>query len=174
VTRSVEQLAGVIRETLQDDLRRYSMVKKLALDLGAIEAVKGGNLEVSLLTELLGEIRAIRGSQAGVVGRASRTATFGHAIRSPQDLATKLVGSCWRKGNGVEVVIFKSGGQFDYNHATQAEWSVHEYQLGPQFGTMVLHWKMDDFRAKCEFSKDFGSFMESSDLRYTWTLEWCA
>lgn len=171
VAQSVEQLASVIRETLQDDLRRCSMVKKLALDLGAIEAAKGGNLEVSLLKELLGEIRAVRGLQAG---RSSCAVTFGHAIRSPQDLAAKLIGSCWRKGNGVEVIIFKSGGQFYYNHAAQAEWSAHDYQLGPQFGAMELHWRMDNFRARCEFAKDFGSFVEVSDLRYTWTLEWCA
>src|SRR5262249_14678362 len=155
----VEQLAGVIRQTMQDDQRRYSLVRKLALDLGAIKAAEGGNLQAGLLKELLAEIRAVRGAQAGPAGRPGWAATFGHTIRSPQDLAARLVGSCWRKANGVEVIAFRADGRFDYNHAPGTEWSVHEYHLGPQLYGMVLHWKMDDFRARCEFSPDFRVFV---------------
>jgi len=55
----VKELAGVIRKTLADQTQRYSMVRKLELQLQAVEAASGGNVEVGLLNTVLAEVRSL-------------------------------------------------------------------------------------------------------------------
>lgn len=141
VARGVVELAHVIQTTLGDTLRQYSMVKKMAIQLQAIEATKG-------------------------------VVTFGHDIQSQADLARKLVGTCWRKRNGVETIVFRDEPSFDYHYSLKPGWSRHEYSLGRSLGSMILHWKMDNFNARCKFADDFSHFVEADDLQFTWYLEW--
>jgi len=103
---------------------------------------------------------------------SERLAGFANDIQSQQDLARKLVGTCWRKKNGVEVVIFREAPTFDYFHTQETGWSSHEYILGDQIENMTLYWKMDNFEAACEFADGFVTFTEVNNPNLTWTLEW--
>jgi len=58
VRRCISELADVLKATLADEKRGYSMVTKLSLQLGALQAVSEGNVEVGLLKELLSEVRS--------------------------------------------------------------------------------------------------------------------
>jgi hypothetical protein len=60
VRHAVKELAQTIQQTLADPEKRYSLVRRLALDLKAIEASSQGNLEVDLLREVLDELRMVR------------------------------------------------------------------------------------------------------------------
>jgi hypothetical protein len=59
--QAISGLANILRNTLQDDTEKYSLIKKLSLSLSAIEVAQKGNLEVSLLNEIIQEIRNARG-----------------------------------------------------------------------------------------------------------------
>ena len=57
LARAVSELADILRATLADASRQYSLLSKLDLRLRAVEAVRDGNVEVGLLRELLAEVR---------------------------------------------------------------------------------------------------------------------
>jgi len=98
---------------------------------------------------------------------------FNKDIRSQQDLAYKLIGTCWRKNNGANVILFRDTSTFDSCRMSTGKWSTHEYILDDELGTMTLHWKMDNFRASCQFNNTFTQFEEEKlGPNYIWRLEW--
>jgi hypothetical protein len=172
VAEAIEKLAEVLLKTLADHRRQYSMVKKLAIDLEAIQASRDGNVEVGLLREVLDEIRSAQALGLSDRNRAERPSSFGDSIQTQEDLASKLPLTSWRKRNGVEVIVFRERPRFDYKHSLKPGWSSHEYSLDGKLGGMTLLWKMDNFKARCQFSRAFTQFVEAGDATFTWSLEW--
>ncbi len=158
--RSIPEMADVIRATLTDEERRYSIVGKLSLQLQAMKAAEEGNIEVSLLEELLSEVRSSRMAR-GPRLRLPRQAhlAFPH-IRRQSDLATLLVGSTWRKQNDLEHIIFQDANIFHNNHAGHPAWRENSYSLGVDLGTMSLTWSIDGLSTPCEFNNQFSVFVE--------------
>jgi hypothetical protein len=58
--KSVAELAEVIKSTLADTEKRYSIVRKMSLQMSLIQATSQGNVEAQLLKELLDEVRGSR------------------------------------------------------------------------------------------------------------------
>lgn len=58
--RDVQKLGEVIKRTLEDSDRRYSVVQRLSVSMDAIEASQSGDLQVQLLLQLRDQIRSIQ------------------------------------------------------------------------------------------------------------------
>ncbi len=97
---------------------------------------------------------------------------FAQGIRSQDDLATKLIGTTWRKVNGTEVIIFRDASRFEYQNTATSKWTSNKYTLKNKLGQMVLHWQVDGCNANCKFTDDFTRFVEGDDDRFAWSLEW--
>lgn len=63
VKQSIDELKKVIESTSLGSSKPYSIVRKLSLDLGAIEATKSGNVEIEMLKNILSEIKNISPSR---------------------------------------------------------------------------------------------------------------
>lgn len=158
---SVGDLAKVLAATLSDETRKYSIVHKLSLNIQALEAAKGGNIEVSLLKELLEEVRFSRRPERLSQGIRPRSGLLSFpSIRSQTELAHFLPGTTWRKANNVEHVIFGKNGKFYNNHAGHPSWRENTYRLEPELGVITATWSIDDLATACRFSEDFSEFVE--------------
>jgi hypothetical protein len=96
VRRAVQGLAQTIRQTLADPEKRYSLVRRLALDIKAIEASGQGNIEVDLLLEVLDELRMARRPLTPSAVRpntAPKVMIFWHEEGLTKDDALALVGA---------------------------------------------------------------------------------
>jgi hypothetical protein len=162
--RSVEDLANVLRATLSDEERRYSIVKKVSIDLRALEAAREGNIEVSLLKELLEEVRLSKQQPAASRQFEQNRVSFRH-VRDQRELAALLPGTTWRKKNQLEHVIFSDPPKFYNNHAGHPMWRENEYTLDDAFGSMTLKWGADGFTTPCRFNRDFSEFVEMKNPR---------
>lgn len=91
-------------------------------------------------------------------------------VRSQLDLSELLVGSTWRKANGIELVRFWDAATFFYNRVGELHWTENSYFLGEQFGEMTLVWNVDGFRAPCAFLNEFSAFCECASPNHTWAL----
>lgn len=160
VRQSINELAEVIKSTLADDHRQYSMVKKLAIQLRATEAVSNGNVEVSLLKELISEVRASAGSTRNLSQSWSQPKFFFPEITTQSQLRTLLSGTTWRKRNNVEHIVFQDGDIFYNNHAGHPNWRKNNYRLGDRLGTMTLVWSVDGLFTECQFNEQFNEFVE--------------
>lgn len=60
---NIEPLAKVIRATMADEARRYSMVRRMRLETGAIEAALQGDTTAQMLLAMREEIAALRDVQ---------------------------------------------------------------------------------------------------------------
>jgi hypothetical protein len=156
----------------QDNNLLSEEINKLYVLLSRLIILAEQNVEDHLLNrEAVNKIRSTK-----ILRNTSeiddRLNAFADNILSKRDLAQRIVGTCWRKKNRVEVIVFREPPIFDYFDVRRAEWSSHEYALGNQMENMTLHWKMDNFRATCEFTDGFTTFMEVNNPNLTWILEW--
>jgi hypothetical protein len=159
VRESIEKLVRVIKATLADDKRDYSMVRKLSLDLQATQVAAEGNVEVSLLKEVLAEVRASLGPRRA--GQSSSYPRFYFPEISTQAALGKiLIGTTWRKRNDLEHVIFQDDATFFNNHAGHPSWRQNSYRLGERLGSMTLEWAVDGLKAPCQFNDQFNEFVE--------------
>ncbi len=170
VRQSISDLAGVIKATLADEDQRYSMVKKLALQMQSAQAVAEGNIEVRLLEELLSEVRSP--SKAWEQTRSHSVPRFNFSeIKTQFELGRMLAGTTWRKRNGVEHVIFQDEGTFFNNLAGWPEWRRNSYSLGSDVGKMTLEWSVDGLRAPCRFNDQFNEFVEvANPVECRWSI----
>lgn len=160
VRQAIGELASVIKSTLADERRQYSMVKKLALRLQAVEAASKGNVEAGLLKELISEVRSSAGlARPGHQAWAPQQFFFPE-INTQAQLRKMLPGTTWRKRNNVEHVVFQEAGAFYNNHAGHPTWRKNKYELGDRLGTMTLVWSVDGLAAKCQFNDQFNEFVE--------------
>jgi DNA-binding CsgD family transcriptional regulator len=60
---AIVDLTNIIKNTLKDQHRLYSIVNKIGVQMQSIREVKSGNLEVSLLKDILSEIRYLSRKQ---------------------------------------------------------------------------------------------------------------
>ena len=141
--QAITELANVIKTTLADENRRYSMVHKLAIQLQAMKAASEGNIEISLLRELITEVRSSVGSHRGTLTSWNQPRFFFPQIKTQADLGKMLVGTTWRKRNNVEHVIFSDENSFYNNHAGHPKWRKNSYTLGERLGTMTLVYRFN-------------------------------
>ena len=128
----VKKLEGALRATIKDDKKRYSMVYKLSLELGAIEAMKSGDVETRMLGEILEEIRDLK---RDAIPKPPIVPT--QLSRPP--LNVWLPGTVWRKSMSDERIQFMADGTF-----------VHESQSGR---TVLRDWFLDGRSPKEVFLK---------------------
>jgi hypothetical protein len=160
---TIKDLADVISATLSDNNRKYSMVSKLSIQLQVQRAVDDGNIEVSLLKELLSEVRSSR-TQQSYRSQFSRSPKFSFSqIKSRSDLSKLLIGSTWRKKNDLEHIIFVDDTTFYNNHAGHPTWRKNSYSLEEQLGTMTIVWSVDGAISDCAFNDQFNEFIELAD-----------
>lgn len=161
IERSIGELADVIKATINDESRRYSMVSKLSIQLQVVKAASEGNLEVSLLKELLSEVRTSRMPQANYSGQSSSWLTKqSFSIRTKTELAKFLIGTTWRKKNNVEHVIFGEETTCYNNHAGHPTWRKNLYNLGERLDEFTLVWGVDGLPSLCQFNEQFNEFVE--------------
>lgn len=163
VKNSVNELSDVLKVTLADEQRPYSIVSKLSLQLQATKAVKDGNIEVSLLRELLSEIRSRRMPQTGTTHPLTRPETTFSAIKTQEDLGKMLIGTTWRKKNDVEMLMFQDETTFYNNHAGHPSWRKNTYELRDRLGSMRLFWSLHNDYTDCSFHDGFTKFVELPD-----------
>jgi hypothetical protein len=171
VKRAVEGLADVIRKTLLDEKRHYSMVNKLSIQLQAMKAASDGKPEASLLQELISEARSSFGLHRVAPQPWDSPRYFFSNIKNQSDLGKMLIGTTWRKRNNVEHIIFSDESTFYNNHAGHPKWKKNEYALGKSLGSMTLIWSSDGFQAQCKFNEQFNEFVElANPNECLWTI----
>lgn len=171
VRHATKDLAGVIKTTLFDENRQYSMTKKLAIQSQAIKAISEGNVEVSLLKELISEVRSSVGSQRAPSNVWNPPKFFFSEISTQAELGKMLLGTTWRKRNNVEHVIFQDEKTFFSNHAGYPHWRENQYKLGDRLGTMTLVWSVDGLAAPCQFNHQFNEFVEKANpVECRWSI----
>lgn len=160
VEQSISELSDIIQATLKDDNRQYSMVRKLGTRLRAVEAASEGNIEVSLLNELISEVRSITHQRwQSHATWASMRFVFPE-INTQLALGRMLPGTTWRKRNNFEQLIFEENGVFYNNHAGHTKWRRNSYRLGERLGQMFLVWSVDGLTSECQFNNQFNEFVE--------------
>ena len=168
--QAVADLSKVIEATLADDVANYSMVAKLELSERAEDAASEGNLEIGMLQEILGEVRAVR--RDGV--RSSRAANEPERVflkvNHPSGIAAALVGTTWRKITGLEEVFFISESEFAYTSVGRQEWIHNRFSVDPSSGRMTMHWPQDDFLTECRFDSTFSQINELNTSEPPWIL----
>jgi len=161
VSRSTRELADVLKTTLSDKDRKYSIVQKVSLNVRALEAAKEGNIEVSLLKELLEEVRFSRKLGRTLPSTRHKRPTFTlPRVTSQTALAKLLPGTTWRKANDLEHVIFMDEGKFYNNYAGHPSRRENSYQMDDEFGTIKVTWTVDGMVTRCRFNDDFSEFVE--------------
>jgi hypothetical protein len=168
--KAIDGLSQVICKTLEDERKQYSIVSKLSLQLEAIEAVRGGNVEAGLLRELLNEVRTMQRNPKSYQESAVPPPLFLRSVRTQADLAKMLPGTMWVKKNEIEMVTFKEQPTFLYRSVGDTQWVENSYTLGERLGQMTLLWRWDNFKAECEFFEGFTKFMETVNPECIWTL----
>lgn len=157
---SIKELSKVIKSTLNDDVLNYSMVSKLALRKRVVEAASEGSLEVRMLQEILVEIRSIRtqGLKSGFT--MDRPPNVFLKITHPSELKEKLIGTTWRKKEGLEEILFTSTDTFAYTSVGTQKWLVNDFSFDAKTGIMNLTWRHDNFQSTCRFDSVYSQFTE--------------
>lgn len=124
--------------------------------------MKEGNIEVSLLKEILSEVRAGRASDFHGFSQSFQNITVPE-IRNRDDLYKFLVGSTWRKKSGLEEIIFKDEQSFFNNLAGHPSWVENNYSLGKRINEIVLKWSVDKFLSPCVFQNGYTEIVELLD-----------
>ncbi len=100
-------LEAALKSTVKDDKKRYSLVRKLQLELGAIEAIRGGDMEAGILGRVLEELRDLRGT---VISKQKilppRLGLEPESVQ-PMELAVWLPGTYWTNRQTGESVAFE-------------------------------------------------------------------
>lgn len=171
--QSTNELAAVLKSTLADDKRQYSMFKNLTIQLQAVETASKENVEVALLKvkEFISEVC----SSAGLDGQRqqpwAQQELFFPDITTQAQLGKMLPGTTWRKRNNVEHIVFEDGNVFYNNHAGHPNWRKNKYQLGDSLGEMTLVWGVDGLVSQCQFNQQLNEFVEvANSTDYRWSI----
>ncbi len=159
----INDLTKIIKKTLGDSERQYSIVNKLSINLQAIKASDEGNIQVKLLQELINEVRDTRDNQMQGFQIYNSHSVYLENIKTHKDLAKSLIGTTWRKKNNVETIIFSNKNTFCNNLAGHPIWTKNSYYLGKNLEEMTLNWNVDNLEAKCKFNSEFNKFIEIAD-----------
>jgi hypothetical protein len=165
---SVKELSKIIEATLADSVSNYSMVAKLALRQRAVEAASGGNLEVELLQEVLGEVRLLKRQRNKGAFPIEEVQRAFLEVPDPSELPERLIGTTWRKRNGLEEILFLSEDTFAYCSVGIQQWLLNDVSFDTTSGTMELTWRHDGYLAHCHFDTGHSYFTESNGE--TWFL----
>lgn len=161
---AILNLSKVICATLADTTSNYSIVNKLALQTKATEESYSGNLEVGLLQELLGEVRAIK--KTSNINRPQENTFISLNIQNRLELPQKLVGTTWRKKEGLEEIYFDSETEFIYSSVGIQKWFRNDVNFTNDNTIMDLIWRHDNFVARCKFDSIYSSFTEQDGTRW--------
>lgn len=161
---AIQNLSKVISATLADNTSNYSIVNKLALQVKATEVSFSGNLEVSLLQEVLSEVRAIK-KTSGINNFTEYSQVLLH-IQSKAELPEKLIGTTWRKKEGLEEIYFTSQKDFLYTSVGTQKWIQNDVSFNSDYNVMNLHWRHDNFVGRCKFDSIYSSFSEQDGTRW--------
>lgn len=162
-------LFGKIRELLKTggwllvSAGGSGIVRKLSIQIEAVKAISEGNVEVSLLKELITEVRSSLGSHRMPVPAWDQPFFTFPEIKTQDDLGKMLIGTTWRKKNNVEHVIFDDERSFYNNHAGHPTWRKNSYTLDEQLGSITVVWSVDGMRTQCRFNKQFNEFVEMAN-----------
>jgi len=163
---SVRELSKVIKATLMDDVSNYSMVAKLALQKRAVDAALEGSLEVELLQKMRGELRSLKRQGPRTNFPVDDTTRVFLEILHPSELPEKLIGTTWRKKNGLEEILFISTQTFAYCSVGTQKWLNNDMSFDATFGFMELSWKHDNYRSRCRFEASYTQFSEQDGERW--------
>jgi hypothetical protein len=160
VSRSVQELSVIIKKTISDSDRRYSIVNKLSLQERVNKAANEGNIEVSILKELLSEVRAGRNSEYTRFKTYKQKSITLPRIETRDDLIRMLSGSTWRKKNDLEHIIFQDDNVFFNNLAGHPSWRENKYYTGRDIDEIKLIWSIDGYESLCLFRNGFSEIVE--------------
>jgi|GEM_PF-3586585 hypothetical protein len=161
---SIKSLSERIKSTLTDSTSNYSIVNKLALQKEAIEASYSGNLEVDLLQELISEVRALK--KPSTANSFADIYSVSLNIKSKAELPEQLIGTTWRKKEGLEEIYFKSVDHFIYTSVGVQKWIENDMSYDVNLGVMKLKWRHDNFIAYCKFDFRYSSFSEQDGTKW--------
>lgn len=161
---TIQNLSKIINATLADNTSNYSIVNKLALQAKATEATFSGNLEVGLLQELLSEVRTIKMTSA--IGSFSENPTISLNVQNKTELPEKMIGTTWRKKDGLEEVYFTSQEHFIYTSVGTQKWTQNDVSFNPLSSIMYMRWRHDNFVSHCKFDSTYGVFTEDDGTRW--------
>ena len=164
--KSVSNLSKVIISTLNEDVSNYSMVAKLGLQRQAVDAVEEGNIEVKMLQEVLGEVRSLRfqGLKSGYP-KEYPSNVFLKIVHS-SELPNKIIGSTWRKRDGLEEIYFLSNETFAYTSVGMQKWLVNDVSFEMNRGLMKLTWRHDNYLSRCNFDSSYSQFTEDNGEKW--------
>lgn len=162
---SVKSLSKVIKSTLTDTVSNYSMVSKLNLQKQATDASSKGNLEISLLQEVIGEIRSVK-RQAVNFAPTEEIPFLSLNIKNKTDLPELLIGTTWRKKNGLEEITFISVRNFAYYSVGTQQWLKNDVSFDLSSGDMKLFWRHDNFISYCKFDSRYSLFTEQDGTKW--------
>src|SRR5262249_24516583 len=77
-----------------------------------------------------------------------------------------LVGTTWRKKDGLEEILFLSESIFAYCSVGVQKWLENDVSFDTAFGTMELNWRHDGYRSPCRFDAGYSQFTESNGERW--------
>lgn len=160
--QSIEDLSKVIETTLKNDVSNYSMVAKMALNKRAINASNQGNIEVDLLKEVLDEVRLIKNQNSNLPQRNRNFSSLN--IKSFSDLSTVIIGTTWRKKDGLEEIFFVSQQIFVYSSVGKQKWLENDVSFNAESDYMELRWRHDNYVSICKFDSNFSQFSEQDGV----------
>ncbi|MEA5257460.1 hypothetical protein VB264_06685 [Arcicella aquatica] len=161
---AITNLSKIITATLTDNTSNYSIVNKLTLQTKANEASLNGNIEVGLLQELLNEVRTMK--RLSNTSSYSENSSISLSIQSKSELPEKLIGSTWRKKEGLEEIYFTAQDQFMYTSVGTQKWIQNNVIFDSDYKVMKLYWRHDDFVARCTFDSIYSSFSEQDGTKW--------
>jgi len=82
------------------------------------------------------------------------------------ELSVGLVGSTWRKKNGLEEIYFVSENIFSYTSVGRQEWLENDVSFDIKNRIMHLKWRHDQFICKCKFNENFSKFTELDETNW--------
>jgi hypothetical protein len=163
---AIRELSKVIKTTLNDKDKNYSMVSKLALQNQEIEAAPKGNLGVDLRSKTPGKIGSTKTQEIRTGEPFDWSSTRILKVLHPRELSQKLIGTTWRKQEGLEEIYFSSEKEFSYSSVGMQKWLTNKFSINSDTGTMFLFWLHDGYNSICQFSPSFNQFIENNGKRW--------
>ncbi len=161
IRQGIDGLSNVLMSTINDSENRYSIVNRLSIQQQATKEAGEGNIEVSLLKEILSKIQYSGNKGYSITGMTEQKINVvTPKINDREDLIKALTGSTWRKNNNLEHIIFKNDSVFYNNHAGHPSWRENSYRLLGNIDEMELVWSIDGLKALCRFRNNYTEFVE--------------
>ena len=167
LARDIDGLHQTLVKTLADTHRKYSIVKRLGMEMSAIQASQAGDFETLLLQEIRDDIRSLRSKS--VFGSKLQ------AIPEPRhpkpriqatdwaSLHKQLMGTQWINTRNGDTLIFIDRQFFLLRRPGDANWRRLRYEPQQSFPRIILQWS--DLGASfadtlAEFNDSFVGFLE--------------